>query len=53
MPPASTSRAKATATEEMSSKRRLAILWKAEIGATGTGSVIVLISSSGRLTVWR
>ena len=34
----------------MSSNRRLAILWNAVTGATGSGIRIVLISSSGRLT---
>ena len=43
----------ATATPEMSSNRRLAILWNAVTGATGSGMRIVLISSSGRLTLCR
>ncbi|MGZ4432310.1 MAG: hypothetical protein ACXVW7_01565 [Trebonia sp.] len=38
------------ATLEMSSNRRLAILWKAVTGASGSGMRIVVISSSGRLT---
>ena len=37
----------------MSSNRRLAILWNAATGATGSGIRMVLISSSGRLTVRR
>ena len=41
--------ANATATLEMSSNRRLAILWKAVIGATGVGIRTVLISSPGPL----
>ena len=43
----------ATATPEMSSNRRLAILWNAVTGATGSGMRIVLISSSGCLTLCR
>ena len=51
--PPSSRRAKPTATLEMSSNRRFAILWNALIGATGSGIRITLISSPGRFTVCR
>ena len=41
------------ATLEMSSNRRLAILWNAVSGASGSGIRTALISSSGRRTVCR
>src|SRR4249919_2779912 len=46
--PSSNRTAYPTATLEMSSKRRLAILWKAISGASGRGIRIALISSLGR-----
>ena len=42
-----TSSAKAMATLEMSSNRRLAILWKATVGASGSGMRTARISSPG------
>ena len=51
--PSASRRAYATAALEMSSKRRLAILWNALTGATGVGTRMILISSSGRSTVCR
>ena len=51
--PSRTSSAKATATLEMSSNRRFAILWKAAIGASGSGIRTARISSPGSLTVVR
>ena len=48
-----TSSAKPTATLEMSSNRRLAILWKAVIPASGSGIRTALISSPGCRTDWR
>ncbi len=51
--PPVTSRAKATATLEMSSNRRLAILWKATVGASGNGMRTALISSPGSRTLCR
>ena len=48
--PSRTSRAKATATLEMSSNRRLAILWKAASGATGSGIRTARMSSPGSRT---
>ena len=43
----------ATATPEMSSNRRLQILWNAVTGAMGSGILIVLISSPGCRTLCR
>jgi hypothetical protein len=51
--PSSTSSAKPTATLEMSSNRRLAILWNAAIGATGSGIRTARISSPGCMTLVR
>jgi hypothetical protein len=48
--PSTTSMAYPTATLEMSSKRRLAILWKALISASGNGMRTDLISSSALRT---
>lgn len=41
------------ATEEMSSKRRLAIFWKLVSGANGSGMRIAVIISPGSRTVCR
>ena len=49
----STSRANPMATLEMSSKRRLAILWNAASRASGSGMRTALISSSARRTLCR
>ena len=51
--PSVTSRAKPTATLEMSSKRRLAILWNAVRGASGLGRRICVMSSPAARTLCR
>ena len=48
--PSATSSAKATATLEMSSNGRLAILWNAVKPAAGSGTTTSVISSPGRRT---
>ena len=51
--PSRTSSANATATLEMSSNRRLAILWNAASGASGSGIRTDLISSAASRTLRR
>ena len=51
--PSRTSSANATATLEMSSNRRLAILWNAVSGASGNGTRTALISSPASRTLRR